>query len=82
MTKEGSDVPAIYNPDGNLLQQHPAEASAPVAMAIAFLIAAAFDAGTEVQFAVAVVVAFVPTAVTWAVNLLHGQEGGTTYQRP
>jgi hypothetical protein len=54
---------------GNLIQRRPAETTSPVAMAIAMLIAWALDAGTEVIVPIAIIVAFVPAAVTWIVDM-------------
>jgi hypothetical protein len=38
-------------------------------MAIAMLIAWALDAGTEIIVPIAIIVAFVPAAVTWVVDM-------------
>jgi ABC-type nitrate/sulfonate/bicarbonate transport system permease component len=59
-----------HDPEGNILQRHPAEASTPPAMAVAGLLCKALgveDVDTIIY--VAVLVAFVPTAVTFLVGL-------------
>lgn len=59
--------------EGNIIQRRPAEIAGGVAMAIAGLICKVIgvdDPDTIIY--VAVVVAWVPAAVTWGVNLYRG----------
>ena len=55
---------------GNIVRRRPAETATPVAMALAVLIARIFgvDDADTVGY-IAIVVGFVPAAVTWGVNL-------------
>lgn len=55
-----------------IVQQHPAETSTPVAMAVAALICRALHTSAETVAYVAIVVAFVPAAITWGVTLIRG----------
>jgi hypothetical protein len=54
---------------GSLPERRPAETASPVAMALAMLVAIAFGWNIEVVAPLAIVVAFVPAAVTWVVEL-------------
>lgn len=66
--------PLLYNPDGNLIQQHPAETAMPVFTVIAALIAKAFGVeDTDTILYIGLALAFVPAAVTWLVNLVRGK---------
>lgn len=59
-----------------ILRSRPAETATPVAMAIALLIARAV--GVDDAFTVgyiAIIVSFVPAAVTWIVNLIRSRGG-------
>lgn len=58
---------------GNIVRRRPAETATPIAMVVAMLIAKL--AGVEDAYTVgyiAIVVAFVPTAITWLVTLVRG----------
>ncbi len=59
--------------DGNIIQRRPAEAGTPVVVAIAMLIARVFgvDDADTIGY-IAVVLSFVPAAITWAVTLVRG----------
>lgn len=62
-------APAIFNPDGNLLQKHPAETAMPIATVIGALIAKALGVeDTDTILYIALLLSFVPTAITWIVN--------------
>jgi hypothetical protein len=58
-----------HDEHGNLIQRRPAETSGGVAMSAAMLIAWLLDAPPEVLVPLAIVLGFVPAAVTWAVTL-------------
>ena len=63
----------VYNPEGNIVQRHPAEIASPVAMAVAVLIAKAVGVDdVDTIGLIAIVVAFVPAAVTWIVATIRG----------
>jgi hypothetical protein len=65
---------AVYNPDGNIIQRHPTEAAMPLATALAALIAAAIGVeDTDTILYLALVLSFIPAAVTWLV---------TTFRKP
>lgn len=56
-----------------IVQQRPTEVASPIAMAVAMLIAKALGVEDFSTVAlIAIVVAFVPAAVTWIVNLARG----------
>jgi hypothetical protein len=52
--------------------RRPAETATPIVMAVALLIGKALDADAETVGYIAIVVAFVPAAVTWIVELARG----------
>ena len=59
-------TPAIYKPDGNIVQRHPAEAAMPIATVLAALIAKlAGVEDTDTILYLALALAFIPAAVTW-----------------
>lgn len=67
-------APAIYNPDGNIIQRHPTEAAQPIVIVIAGLICKAIGVeDTSTIFAIALVLSFVPAAITWIVNLIKSK---------
>ena len=56
----------------SVVQRHPAELGGPVAMAIAFLIGQLLGVENEnTVFAIAIVLSFVPAAITWVVGLIR-----------
>lgn len=56
----------------NVVKERPAETAAPVAMAVSMLIAKLLDVEDVDTIAyIAIVVAFVPAAVTWLVTLVR-----------
>lgn len=59
-----------HDPEGNIIQRRPAETATPVAMAVALLVArlVGVDDAETVGY-IAIVVAFVPTAVAYLVGL-------------
>lgn len=58
-----------------LVKNHPAETAGPAAMALAALIASLADiTDTDTIFYLAIVLSFVPAAVTWAVNLRRNSD--------
>lgn len=58
----------------NIVKNRPAETATPVAMAVAMLIAKLIGVSDVDTVAyLAVVVAFVPAAVTWIVNTVRGR---------
>lgn len=58
--------------EGNIIQRRPAEIAGPVAMAIAGLLCKLIGVeDPDTILYLAVVVAFVPMAVTWIVNLVR-----------
>ena len=64
-------MPEIYNPDGNPLQRHPAETAMPIATVIAALVCKAIGVeDTDTIFYIAIVLAFVPAAITWIVGMI------------
>jgi hypothetical protein len=71
-------APQIYNEDGNILQRHPAEASMPIVTVLAALIAKILGVeDTETILYISLVLAFIPTAITWLVNKYHDVDGHT-----
>lgn len=56
----------------NLIRRRPAESATPVAMAAAMIAGRALGLDAEMTSYVAVVLAFVPTAVTWLVDTVRG----------
>jgi hypothetical protein len=67
-------APAIYNPDGNIIQQHPAETVMPIATVIAALIAKALGvADTDTILYIALALSFLPAAITWIVNMVKSK---------
>lgn len=67
-----------------LIKDHPAETAMPLATALAGLIAKLLGVeDTDTIFYLALVLSFVPAAVTWIVELLRKPDtDGTTYQPP
>lgn len=64
-------MPEIYNPEGNIVQRHPTETAMPIATVIAALICKALGVeDTDTIFYIALIVAFVPAAITWIVNMI------------
>jgi hypothetical protein len=60
-----------------LVKNHPAETAGPAAMALAALIASLADiTDTDTVLYLALVLSFVPAAVTWVVNLKRGSADG------
>lgn len=59
-----------HDPEGNIVQQNPAEIATPVAMAAAVLIAkiAGVDEAETIGY-IAILVSFVPTAIKFLVGL-------------
>ena len=56
----------------NIVQRRPAETAAPVSMALAILISAALGVDNEMTIGyIAIVVSFVPAAVTWLIEALR-----------
>lgn len=60
----------MKNP-ASIAKTRPAETATPIAMVVALLIGKAFDADAETVAYIALLVAFVPAAVTWMVNLIR-----------
>jgi len=52
-------------------KERPAETATPVAMAIAMLVGRAFHLDADTVAYIAIVVAFVPAAVTWLVHTIR-----------
>ena len=64
---------AIYNPEGNIVQRHPAEAAMPIATVLSALIAKlAGVEDTDTILYLALALSFVPTAITWLVGTIRG----------
>ena len=55
----------------DVARRRPAETTAPVAMAVAMLIGSLVGLDTTQTMYLAIVVAFVPAAVTWVVELVR-----------
>jgi len=68
----------------DLAKSRPAETAMPIATVIAALISKAIGVeDTDTIFYIALLISFVPAAVTWIVELMKREpNGGTTYQRP
>ena len=59
----------FYDPEGNIVQRRPAESATPVAMAASVIIADIVGVdNASTMAAIAIVVAFVPAAITWLVT--------------
>jgi hypothetical protein len=58
---------------GNIVQRRPAETSSPVAMALAMLLASWLGADETVIVPLAIVIAFLPAAVTFVVELVRNR---------
>ena len=56
---------------GQLVQKRPAETGTVVAGAVAYLIYRIFDLDAQDVMYLTIVLAFVPTAITWVVNLVR-----------
>lgn len=57
-----------------LATERPAETTTIVVGAVLILINAVFDLSADVQYALFVLLAFVPTAVTWLVETIRGKK--------
>lgn len=65
-------MPEIYNPDGNIVQQHPAETAMPIATVIAALIGKiAGVEDTDTILYIGLALSFVPILVTWVINRIQ-----------
>lgn len=68
----------IYNPNGNLIQQHPAESAMPIATVLAALIAKiAGVEDTDTILYIALALSFVPAAITWVVGRIKDVRADT-----
>jgi len=68
-------MPDIYNPDGNLIQKHPAETALPIFTVVAALIAKVLGVeDTDTILYIGLVLSFVPAAITWIVNMVRGSK--------
>lgn len=67
-----------------LIKSRPAESAMPITTVLAALIAKIIGVeDTDTIFYLALVISFVPAAVTWCVELAKRDEShGTTFQRP
>lgn len=57
----------------NPITNRPAETSAPIAVAIAYLIGRAFGLDTEAVASLAIVLSFAPFAVSWTIDRVRGR---------
>jgi hypothetical protein len=68
-------MPDIYNPDGNIIQRHPAETAMPVFTVIAALIGKALGVeDTDTILYIGLALSFLPAAITWLVELIRGKK--------
>jgi hypothetical protein len=67
-----------------VIKSRPAEAAMPITTVLAALIAKIIGVeDTDTIFYIAIVISFVPAAVTWCVELMkRDKSNGTTFQRP
>jgi hypothetical protein len=66
-----------------IAKSRPAETAMPIATVLAALIAKLLGVeDTDTIFYLALVLSFIPAAVTWVVELMKREPNGTTYQRP
>lgn len=64
-------MPGWTGTPGNVVQRRPAETGTLVAGAVAYFIYRIFDLTAEDLAYLTILVAFVPTAITWIVNIIR-----------